>query len=83
MLVLTDRCRKGNGKRGENKRTYLSINCYIGSGRFKGSYQCGYVDEVTGKYVCNKYDDVGALTKKYIGRLLSRPRGYVGRKEQR
>ncbi|MCI6468108.1 MAG: hypothetical protein MSA90_21920 [Faecalicatena sp.] len=53
---------------GENKRTYLSINCYTCSGRFKGAYKCGYVDEVTGSYVCSKYDDVDALAKKYIGR---------------
>ncbi|PWJ28005.1 hypothetical protein A8806_110180 [Faecalicatena orotica] len=50
------------------KRTYLSINCYTLSGKFKGSYKCGYVDMVTNEYVCGKYDDVNAADKEYVGR---------------
>lgn len=55
-------------EKGENKRTYLAINCYTASGRFKGSYKCGYVDMTTNEYVCGRYDDVDAMSKEYVGR---------------
>ena len=55
-------------EKGESKRTYLAINCYTGNGRFKRSYKCGYVDMVTGEYVCGSYDDVDAANKEYVGR---------------
>lgn len=55
-------------EKGEAKRTYLAINCYTLAGRFKGSYKCGYVDMVTGKYVCGKYDEVDAANSEYLGR---------------
>ena len=51
-----------------NKRTYLAINCYTASGRYKGAYKCGYVDMVTNEYVCGRYDDVDAMNKEYVGR---------------
>lgn len=51
-----------------NKRVYLTIACYTCHGNYKGAYKCGYVDLVTNEYVCGKYDDVDALSKKYIGR---------------
>lgn len=55
-------------EKGETKREYLSISCFTGNGRFKGSYKCGYVDLVTNEYVCGRYDDVDAANKEYIGR---------------
>ena len=51
-----------------NKRTYLAINCYTASGRYKGAYKCGYVDMVTNEYVCGRYDGVDAMNKEYVGR---------------
>lgn len=53
---------------GDQKRTYLSINCYTLTRRFKGSYKCGYVDMVTGQYVVGRYDDVNAQKMEWIGR---------------
>ena len=50
------------------KRTYLKISCYSLAGRLKGTYECGYVDMLTNKYVCTKYDAVNAETMEYIGR---------------
>lgn len=55
-------------EKGEAKREYLTIACFTGNGRFKGSYKCGYVDLVTNEYVCGRYDDVDAANKEYIGR---------------
>ena len=49
------------------KREYLTIACFTGNGRYKGSYKCGYVDLVTNTYVCGAYDDVNAETLEYIG----------------
>lgn len=49
------------------KREYLTIACFTGNGRYKGSYKCGYVDLVTNEYVCGRYDDVNAETMEYIG----------------
>lgn len=51
-----------------SKREYLTIACFTGNGRFKGSYKCGYVDLVTNKYVCGRYDDVNAENMEYVGR---------------
>ena len=51
-----------------NKRTYLAINCYTASGRYKGAYKCGYVDMVTNEYICGRYDDVDAMIKEYVGK---------------
>ena len=56
-------------EKGETKREYLSISCFTGNGRFKGSYKCGYVDLVTNEYVCERYDDVDAANKEYIGTI--------------
>lgn len=50
------------------KRAYISINCYTLNGRYKGTYKCGYVDLVTGKYVVGQYDDCNLETREYIGR---------------
>ena len=50
----------------DKRRTYININCYSLCGNFKGSYKCGYVDMVSGEYVCTKYDDVNAETKEYL-----------------
>ena len=55
-------------EKGGTKREYLSIACFTGNGRFKGSYKCGYVDLVTNEYVCGKFDDVDAANKEYVGR---------------
>lgn len=55
-------------EKGESRREYLTIACYTGNGRFKGSYKCGYVDLVTNEYICGKYDDVNVASKEYIGR---------------
>lgn len=49
------------------KREYLTIACFTGNGRYKGSYKCGYVDLVTNEYVCGRYDDVNAETMEYVG----------------
>lgn len=51
-----------------HKRAYLDIRCYTLNNKFKRSYKCGYVDLVTGTYVCGKYDDVNAETSEYVGR---------------
>lgn len=51
-----------------HKRMYLAIKCYSLAGNHKGTYKCGYVDMLTDQYVCGKWDDVNAETKKYIGR---------------
>lgn len=55
-------------EKGGSKREYLTIACFTGNGRFKGSYKCGYIDLVTNQYVCGRYDDVNAANKEYIGR---------------
>lgn len=55
-------------EKGSKKRTYLTINCYTGNGRYKGQYKAGYVDMVTGQYVTTNYDDIDALNKEYIVR---------------
>ena len=51
-----------NGQR----REYLTIACFTGNGRYKGSYKCGYIDLVTNTYVCGAYDDVNAETMECI-----------------
>lgn len=55
-------------EKGDQKREYLKIDCFTANGRYKGSYNCGYVDLVTNEYICGRYDDVDAANKEYIGR---------------
>jgi len=55
--VVTKRWEK-NGE----VRTYISIYCYTLNGRYKGAYKCGYIDEVSGKYVVTQYDDIDLTT---------------------
>ena len=38
-------------EKGDQKRTYIRIDCYTLHGNYKGNYKLGYVDEVTGEYV--------------------------------
>ncbi len=44
-------------------RTYIKINCYSLAGNYKGSYDCGYWDNVASEYVAptrhGGYDIVG------------------------
>lgn len=40
------------------KRTYINIVCYTYAGNYKGRYNCGYIDNITGEYVYTKYDEV-------------------------
>lgn len=54
-------------EKGGSKREYLTIACFTANGRFKGSYKCGYVDLITNKYVCGRYDDINAENMEYIG----------------
>ena len=61
--VITKRQEK-NGQ----DRTYLFIRCYSLAGTYKGQYKCGYVIMDDGNYVNEKWDDVNAETKDYIGR---------------
>lgn len=35
----------------DKKRTYIKIYCYTLNGRYKGAYDCGYLDNVTETYV--------------------------------
>lgn len=36
----------------DKKRTYIKIYCYsLGGKNYKGKYECGYLDNVTGAYV--------------------------------
>lgn len=49
-------------EKGDAIRTYISIYCYTLNGRYKGAYKCGYVDEVSGKYVVTRYDDIDLTT---------------------
>ena len=55
----TDRIAKAKEwEKDGQKRVYIDIYCYTAVGRYKGKYKCGYVDAMTGEYVCTKYDDV-------------------------
>jgi hypothetical protein len=38
-------------EKGDQRRAYIKINCYTLNGKFKGSYDCGYVDLNTDEYV--------------------------------
>ena len=53
-------------KKDDKERTYIDIKCYSNAGNLKGTYKCGYVDMVTGEYVCGAYDHVNAETKTYL-----------------
>ena len=49
-------------EKGNEIRTYIAIYCYTLNGRYKDTYKCGYVDEVAGKYVVTRYDDIDLTT---------------------
>ena len=51
---------------GDARRMYLNLNCYTMNGRYKGRYNAGYVDLITGEYILSKYDDIDARNKEYI-----------------
>lgn len=53
-------------KKDGKERTYIDIKCYSLARNLKGTYKCGYVDMLTGEYVCGKYDDVNAETMAYL-----------------
>lgn len=36
---------------GEKSRTYIKVYCYTGAGNYKGKYELGYIDNVTGEYI--------------------------------
>lgn len=38
------------------KRTYIKVYCYTLNGKFKGSYDMGYVDTVANEYVAGEFD---------------------------
>lgn len=38
-------------EKGEKSRTYINVYCYTGAGNYKGKYELGYIDNVTGEYV--------------------------------
>lgn len=38
------------------KRTYIKVYCYTLNGKFKGSYDMGYVDTVANEYVAGELD---------------------------
>ena len=38
------------------KRTYIKIYCYTANGRYKGSYDMGYIDNVTNTYIPGEID---------------------------
>jgi len=44
-------------KNGKN-RTYIKINCYTMCDNYKGTYDCGYWDNINDEYVAGKYDIV-------------------------
>ena len=53
--------RKASSKvweKGDQKREYIKINCYTLNGKFKGKYDCGYVDMITGEYVFTDRDEI-------------------------
>lgn len=37
--------------KGEKSRTYINVYCYTGAGNYKGKYELGYIDNVTGEYI--------------------------------
>lgn len=37
--------------KGEKSRTYINVYCYTCAGNYKGKYELGYIDNVTGEYV--------------------------------
>lgn len=39
-------------------RTYISIQCFTLNGRFKKSYDCGYIDNNNGEYVTTNRTEV-------------------------
>lgn len=41
-------------RRQQDSRTYISIQCFTLAGKFKGSYDCGYVDHANCTYVPGK-----------------------------
>lgn len=38
-------------EKGEKSRTYINVYCYTGAGNYKGKYELGYIDNVTGEYI--------------------------------
>lgn len=51
--------RKAKSKRWEKdgeKRDYIRIDCYTLNGKYKGNYQCGYVNVDTGEYAPGEID---------------------------
>lgn len=57
---------KRQEKNGED-RTYFVIRCYTLNRNYKGQYKCGYIVMQTGEYRTEKWDEVNAETKEYIG----------------
>lgn len=54
-------------EKGDKKRTYFNIRCYTSNWKYKRTYNCGYIDNVTGEYVTDRYTDFNALTLEYVG----------------
>jgi hypothetical protein len=57
-------------KDGKN-RTYIKVCCYTANGRYKGSYDMGYIDNVTNTYIPGEFDmeivaDEPATTSKEV-----------------
>lgn len=55
--------RRVKAKRWENAsknadRTYINIQCFTGAGNYKGSIDCGYIDNNTNEYVTNQYTKI-------------------------
>ena len=53
------------------KRTYIKVYCYTANGRYKGSYDMGYIDNVTNTYIPGEFDmeivaDEPATTSKEV-----------------
>lgn len=42
----------------KGEREYINIYCYSAAGAYKGKYDCGYIDKVTGEYTTNQYTEI-------------------------